>query len=70
MEFLKLQMVENSGIGSDAIHSKVMEAFKRSEAEGLFYCYQRGYKVYLTDILLRIVSYAPFGFKMVALIKR
>ena len=70
MEILKLKTLEHSGQGENAIHKKVLNAFRISEKEGIKYCEKEGYEVVVTDILLTVKQKGEYGFKMSALIKR
>ena len=70
MEILKLKTLEHSGQGENAMHKKVLDEFRKSEEQGIYYCRQKGLDVSITETLLRVTSNAMFGFKMSALIKR
>ncbi len=68
MKFLKIVILEHSGIGKNATHIQVINEFKKSKNKGLDYCEKNGFNAVINSGILTVEQNKKklYGFKMIA----
>ena len=68
MKFLKVIILEHSGIGKNATHIQIMNEFRKSKKMGFDYCEKRGFNAEVKDGILTVEQSKKrlYGFKMMA----